>query len=278
VSGLSRIAEEAAARTVSWDAALWAEIVDGPGRALAESLLDDAHAKETVEAWLRLAAEGIGCGYLVPARAGVTTVCTRLWTDVLPRTLASIPADRRADVLASCWNLGENLEASPAWLRRVFVHAIAELDPADLPASVARIGARIWDPPAPLVPTSGNGGERGDTTARRGWRVQLVDLGREDRRFLPGDLQLVSPRVACVRDRLRPDVAAQAIWLVDPPIVLGPMPVPDAAGTFTLWDWTPIRAADPRLSRVHRYAVNEGFALATLETSQHLVVVRPEVG
>jgi hypothetical protein len=261
---LGRIEDDAATRYVSWDHALWTEVVDGPGRILADGLLrtgqDAELSRKTLESWLRLAAEAMGCGYLVPARAGAQTVMTRLWTSLLPSKLPNVAPERRADVLADCWNLGENLEASPAWLRRIFLHEIDRLeDPGNMAAFVTGVAARIYEAPAALT------GPR---------RVQLVDLAREDRRFLPGEVQLVAARVACVTDRLRPELSI-GIWLLDPPVVLGPMPRPEPT-PYTAWAWGGLH--DPRISRVHREASSKGFALATLETSQHLVVVRPEAG
>jgi hypothetical protein len=265
VTELTRIEDDAATRYVSWDHALWTELVDGPGDVLSRGLLatgEDAEiSRKTLESWLKLGAEAIGCGYLVPARAGAQTVLTRLWTRILPERLPAVPADRRSGVLASCWNLGENLETSPSWLRRIFLADLDRLgELTDLSAFVAGVAARIYEPPPVL-------GAR--------WRAQLVDLGREDRRFLPGELQFVSPRVVCVSDRL--SETSVGIWLLDPPVLLGPMPRPTLVATPP-WRWDALRAADHRISAVHRQASSPGFAVATLVTSQHLVVVRPEAG
>ena len=59
---VGELEEGARRRFVRWDAALWQRVVEGPARALAASLRDDAGAGPVLESYLRLACEGIGLG------------------------------------------------------------------------------------------------------------------------------------------------------------------------------------------------------------------------
>ena len=274
------IEEEAAVRWVRWDPVTWREIVDGPAPVLARALTaagtSDADAADLVETYLRLAAEGIGLGYLVPAaRIGAETFLGRAWRTLLPRSLADAAPARRALVLAQCWNLGENLENAPAWLRRLFDVLTADLDEVSrLEEVIARAGEAVFTAPdVRLGPAA---------EAVLDW----VWLGGVDPGFLPGRAHLVTPTVVCVIDRLRDgadgrSAHALAIWLRDTgPVVLGPMSppkpggeVPGGAAPAGPFDWSAAR--DPRLTRRFAAAGNACRAIATLETSQFVACARP---
>lgn len=277
------IAEEAAVRYVRWDAATWGEIVDGPAQTLAASLIHaetpDADAAALVEGYLRLAAEGIGLGYLVPAaRIGAETFLGRAWRRLLPAGLAGVAPERRAAVLAQCWNLGENLETAPVLLRRLFDGITADLtDVARLEAATTQAGEAVFATPGVTLGSA--------AAATLDW----VWLGGVDANFLPGRARFVTPTVVCVVDRIRDGADGRAahglaVWLRDDgPVVLGAMAVPDDAdgevpggpapsGPF---DWGARRGREPRLTRTFATAGNAARAVVTLETSQFLVCARP---
>jgi hypothetical protein len=266
---VAELEAEAARRFVRWDAGLWREVVEGPARALAESLrasrAPEVHARRVLEAYLRLACEGIGLGYLFPPRVG-ENVFTFAWLKLLPRSLSALPLQGQVQALADCWNLGENLEHAPVWLRRVFLRVLSREDGlGGLEALVARVAQEAAGTPASRLGPKP--------------RIVWVDLGAEERSFLPGALHFVAPTVLCVHDRLSPGprTASLGVWLVDDPLVLGPMGCREAPGPSSdrldLTDDLPRR--DPRAFDALNCTANEWRAAATLETSQFLVALLP---
>jgi hypothetical protein len=269
---VAQLEAAAARRYVRWDAALWRRIVDGPARDLAESLRASgtapAQAEAVLEAYLRLACEGVGLGYLFPPDVG-ESVFTVAWLELLPRALAAQPHERRPRLIAECWNLGENLEHAPLWLRRVFLRLL-RLDGGlgNLEALVARVSLE-----ATGMPSFGLGPRP---------RLVWVDLGHEDRSFLPGALHFAAPTVLCVHDRLRDGSdgtkpASTGVWLIDPPLPLGPMGCAETPGPCSdridLVDEAARR--DGRAGDVLNCAANAWRAGLTLETSQFLVALLP---
>jgi hypothetical protein len=264
---LAELEESARRRFVRWDPALWQRVVEGPARSLAEALrranAADAEAGLILESYLRLACEGIGLGYLFPPEVGEGFL-THAFFRLVPDGLAAVPPDRRAQALADCWNLGENLEHAPSWWRRMFVRlASAGVALDALPALVERAGREAFGPPE----------------ARLGARTihLFVDLGAEDRLFLPGMLHFVAPTVACVHHRDARSGRSLGAWLVDPPVVLGSMgcraePAPTSDRLDLVDD---LGKKDPRAADVLNSAANEWRAALTLETSQLLVAVYP---
>jgi hypothetical protein len=151
--GIVTALEEAARRRfVRWDAALWRELLGGAGARFAAAV-GDAEVP-LIESYLTLAAEGIGLGYLVPAASGVENFFTLAWTKLLPDKIAAVPEGaRRAEALAQCWNLGENLEGADAWLKRLFSRRCRDLASlAELPALAEKVGAIASEAPAVTVP------------------------------------------------------------------------------------------------------------------------------
>jgi hypothetical protein len=253
---------EAAARRrfVRWDAALWAEVLRGPAARLARAVGDEEGA--LVEGYLRLAAEGIGLGYLVPSASGVENFFTLAWMQLLPTQLAALPSgSARATAVAQCWNLGENLEGAAAWLKRLFQRRARELRSlGELPALAERIGRVASEAPK---------------TA--GTRLVWIALAEEERRFLPGALHFVAPTVVCVHDRERTDPSGApltlGVWLDEAPLVLGPMACEEEVAATTAGDWAAVRKGDPRVSEIGWEARNEWRTVASLVTSQRVIAL-----
>ncbi|MFN8095658.1 MAG: hypothetical protein U0599_26150 [Vicinamibacteria bacterium] len=260
---VAEIEDAARRRYVRWDAGLWRRVVEGPARTLAAALREDASAAPVLESYLRLAAEGIGLGYLFPPEVG-DGFFTHAFFRLVPEALAGVPPERRARVLAECWNLGENLEHAPAWWRRMFVRLASDGAALEaLPALVERASREAFRPPP----------------AKLGGRSLhlYVDLGAEDRLFLPGAVHFVAPTVACVHDRDAPGGRSLGAWLVDPPLVLGAMGCREAPGpTSDRLDLVDdLVRKDPCAGDVRNSAANDWRAALTLETSQFLVGIYP---
>jgi hypothetical protein len=266
----TQLQKDAQARFVRWDAALWRDLLAGPA-ALLERTLSTAGADTSalVESYLRLASEGIGLGYLFPPTVGINFF-TLAWTKLLPEGLALLPEPRRAEALAACWNLGENLESSPVWLRRIFLRLCQDgIDLGRLDVLVADVSRQALQPPSAKL----------EGAVQAAW----LHLGAEDPRFLPGAAHFVAPTVACIHDRLRTaaggrDAATMGVWLGETPLVLGPMgcsleppvPTPLPAGIANA-----LARAEPNVREPFAGTANEWRAVVTLVTSQHAVAVRP---
>jgi hypothetical protein len=262
---VAELEERARKRYVRWDPALWRRVTSGPARELAASLraagTDDATAQQLLESYLRLACEGIGLGYLHPPELG-EGFFTHAFFRLIPGGLAALAPDERAQALADCWNLGENLEHAPLWWRRMFVRL----------SDGASLGAL-----SELVVRAAR-----DALGEPGARLQgrtlhlLIDLGAEDRQFLPGVLHFVAPTVVCVHDRHEAP-RTLGVWLVDPPLVLGPMGCDAEVGPSSdrLDVVDAVAKQDRRTNDVLNSAANDWRAGLTLETSQFLVGVYP---
>jgi hypothetical protein len=224
---------------------------------------DDAAAQRLLESYLRLACEGIGLGYLFPPEVG-DGFFTHAFFRLIPRGIGALAPEKRAQALADCWNLGENLEHAPAWWRRMFVRLSEGASLGALPALVVRASREAL-------------GEPGARLSGRTLHL-FVDLGAEDRRFLPGTLHFVAPTVVCVHDRHDESAPRTlGVWLVDPPLVLGSMGCDASVGPSSdrLDVVDDLTKQDPRAKDVLNSAANEWRAGLTLETSQFLVAVYP---
>jgi hypothetical protein len=264
----------ARARFVRWDAALWKELLEGPARALAEALQREKapleRAQAVLSSYLRLGCEAIGLGYLFPSSSGTRSFFALAWTELVPRLLPALPYERQLPTLAALWNLGENLEGSPVWQRRIFFRVGESLTSlADLDRVVAEVSRQALEPPAKRLaaPLS----------------VCWIHLAEEDQLFLPGRVHFPAPAVACIHDRHRGAAAGReaptlGVWLAEPPLVLGPMgcaeevrgdsPLPEAL-------WPEVLRADPRVTDPFDDGANAWRGAVTLETSQFLVGIAP---
>ena len=274
MSWVAELEERARARFVHWDAPLWQRLVDGPAHVLGAALAAAGHTPATSEpalrTYLELACEGVGCGYLYPPEAGRESFFSLAFWTLLPRDLPRLPPTAWGQALAECWNLGENLEAAPPWLRRLFARRVGELEGlAGLEAMVAEVSRQVVEAPARKLEAP---------ALAQTWLV----LAHEDRRFLPGAMHFLAPLVLCVHDRLRQggggrDAAAIAVWLGDGPLVLGPMrcdeqPALDARLPAPA---QALAAADPRVTEPYAACGNEWRCCVTQVTSQFLVAILP---
>jgi len=260
-------------RFVRWNPEVWRELLQGPaprlGAALSQSGAPAERSEELLRAYLSLGAEGIGLGYLYPASAGRQNFFTLAWTDLVPRLLALVPEPARAGTLAQLWNLGENLESTPPWVQRIFHRVSQRLDSlVDIEERLRRVSTLAMGPPERKL----------DDTAR----PVLVDLSREDSRFLPGALHFLSPGVLCVHDRHRHAVAGreaatQGLLLADTVLPLGGMGCRETPEVTH--ELTPRLSAvawnDPRVDAWFATVANDWRAAGTLDTSQHVVVLVP---
>jgi hypothetical protein len=269
---VDELEQNARGRFVSWDPALWQQFVEGPARSLSERLAARGVANESqpvFESYLRLACEAIGMGYLFPATAGSANVFSLFWNKLVPDHLADVPNEARSSTLAACWNLGENLESAPLWTRRIFYRTCAQLESlGDLENVVAKVTADATSEPA----------QRLTAVKRLAW----VHLGQEDKRFLPGMVHYLAPRVLCVHDRERTggggrDAVTYGVWLADPPTFLGPMGCKEPPQPGAIEDSTLVQATqlDPRLDEPYDATANGFSAAITLTTSQFVIALLP---
>ncbi|ABF91401.1 hypothetical protein MXAN_0308 [Myxococcus xanthus DK 1622] len=264
----------ARARFVRWDSALWRELTGGAAQRLGQALFEAgtpaAQGEELLRAYLQLGAEAIGLGYLYPTSAGRQNFFTLAWSDLIPRLLAAVPSAERSQVFAQLWNLGENLESAPPWVQRIFWRVGRELTSLqDIEARLRETSSVALEPPdAPLA-----------ARAQAHW----VDLSKEDSRFLPGPIHFLSPTVVCVHDRHRQavagrDAATQGIWLAETPVRLGAMgcrEVPEQTHVESPHLDEALRE-DPRADAWFATLSNDWRVVATLHTSQHVLVFVPE--
>jgi len=260
-------------RFVRWNGRLWESLLSGPARRLAQSLSDTGFSPQTCEAvlddYLRLAVEGIGLGYVVPEESGAQTVATLLWTRILPEGLAAVRAGKHAGILAACWNLAENLEGQPVWVRRVFLRALETSPQLDrLDRLVADVSLRLDEPPTQKL--------------TKNFACRWIYLRKEDRAFLPGSVHFPAPTVACVHERREAGdsghPASIGVWLEAEPLLLGPLgcretPPKDPGLRLELLE--ALARQEPRADDWQAMATNEWRAAVTLETSQFLVALYP---
>jgi len=270
---LSELESRARRRFVRWDPSLWRAVCDGPAQQLSAALLatggDEAQSRALAETYLQLACEGIGLGYLFPPSAGTENVFSLFWNRILPERLVRAPASLRAELLAQSWNLCENLEASPLWLRRIFHRALRDLPSLEkLPETAAHIEALAAEAPRKKL----------DAVRDLTW----IHLGAEDKRFLPGAVHFLAPRVVCVHDRERSaaggrDAVTFGVWLDSPPLLLGPMGCREEVAPVAIPDAHLEAAAslDARFTDVHDAALEPHAIAATLASSQFVVVLGP---
>lgn len=278
---IDEIEEAAARRFPRWSPKTWRAVVEGPARELAEALDQTQRpidrTRPVVKNYLKLGAEAIGLGYLYPVDAtGRTNFFTVAWFQLLPRQLAALAPERQTEVLSACWNVGENLATGAGWFQSLFLELMStgEVALETFEEDVRRLTASVQKPPPQAID--------GDDVC-----LEWIFLGGKNERFLPGDIEFLTPRVAVVYHRHTGldghPKAAKLIWLGAQPRVLGggegSRPTDanvegDANGDGAWW-WTRLCDEDPRLTGIYASAHNRWRALCTLETSQFVVAAMP---
>jgi hypothetical protein len=261
-----RLSAEGSSRFPRWDEQMWQLVIEGP----ASSLIASNAPRAVLESYLTLAAEAVGRGYLYPAASmGRESFFTRSWLEWLPAQLPSLAAPRQGELLALCWNLGENLERGPRWLERIFLRLFGQdLSLDDLEPTTERVSRLIFEPPVTrLTPENG--------------RVHWVHMGGEDALFLPGRIIFLAPTVVSVADRQTGldgnPRTRHSVWLCDPPLLLGP--IPDGGGDESDSDdpfWDQVQKKDRKLTTRYHEARNDFRAACTFSTSQFLAALIPE--
>lgn len=183
----------AARRTSSrFDAARFHVLAAGRGGQLWQRIASDAHALPVLRSYLRLLAEAVGMGCLVPDAGGeMRDVLSDLLATHVPARLAEVPPEQRAGCLAMLWNLGEGLLQEPAWLNRFAIAFAAGA--RDLLAMPAHLEAVLEPVLAPRRPSQWAGP----------CTLAVLDPRSLADGFLPGDMHLAAPAVVCVHDRRR---------------------------------------------------------------------------
>jgi hypothetical protein len=276
-----RLGDEGARRFARWDAALYRDLYGGPGARLWKRIQGKPGSEAVLEAYLALAVEAIGLGYVDRAGFDATTGDTRsapnlialLWIVKIPGKGLDGAAEAMLARLAKAWNLGEGLLGQPAWLNRYVagaLHAPMALD--DLEARLAEILE-----PALVV--------RAPSSLRGPFTVTTIDAVEVDDLFLPGEMHLAAPAVLCVHDRKRANASvgvflrAQAASSFLPPgPCLGEGPRDEGAPACELLvDAVRIgraRVALPFVAHGHRAIVaRAGFVVVSAVDSQRLWVV-----
>ncbi|HEX3758136.1 MAG TPA: hypothetical protein VHW23_05500 [Kofleriaceae bacterium] len=193
---VERVAAEMAVagrRTSSrFDAARFHALATGCGGELWQRIAGDPHAVAVLRSYLRLLAEAVGMGCLVPDAGGaMRDLLSDLLATHVPARLTELPVEHRAACLAMLWNLGEGLLQEPAWLNR-FAMAFAG-DARDLLALPAHLERLLEPVLAPRPPSQWAGP----------CTLAVLDPRSLADGFLPGDMHLAAPAVVCVHDRRR---------------------------------------------------------------------------
>jgi hypothetical protein len=197
-----RSLEDGAPRLYSrWSERTWRLACEGPAVALWDALDGAKDRESALEDYLVLLREAVGMQYLSAShpedlRAPPGSVAGRGFlavalTDALPRLLPAVDPKSRGRFLAQLWNAGEVLACRPGWLDRYLAARLDELDSLDrLEAFLARAL-----------------GEGLDAVPPAAWKAPFasatLDPSRFDRDFLPGEIHLATPSIACVHDRRR---------------------------------------------------------------------------
>jgi hypothetical protein len=258
-------ARECERRFARWDGASFEAWVRGP---VAEVwAADEARGADL----LRLVAEGIGRGALGPLDQRPRSWLDGLLRGPLPGWIAATPPEGRAALLVRVWNLGEGAAREAPWMDRFLLARLSALSgPETVLADVTRELEPLLDE-GPPCPWTGP------------YRVSTVDLRPSDPKFLPGQLQLLGPRVLAVADRRR-DVTLGLVLGPGEPAVLGAMdpieaPSERPARPSVRWDGGVLvigadRVTLPALGEpLELLVAPAGYVVATAESSQRLWVV-----
>ena len=274
---LASLRRDGPRRFARWDATAFDSVAAGPARALATALEGEQDATVALVSYLRLAQQAAGIGVLTRTEDGNGprgSLLERLLLDVVPRTLAGVPAGQRAAALAQVWNVGEGLLREPAWVGRYVDAAAGSIDSLDgLAGRVARTLTPILQP-APPAAWSGD------------LRVTVLDLRAIHDPFLPSRIGLAAPTVLSVDDRRGgPTIGVLLRRSGCEPLGLfaglgdfpEPGPLPSVAFTDGQAKVGTRGVALPGLRRCHAFAVAAaGFVVACAVDSQRLWVIESD--
>lgn len=286
-SSLDAITGQAAAdgqrRHSRWDAALFQTLARGQARMLWYALEGEPWQEAIVRAYLNLAAEAIGQGYLdraalehLQGRAQApdsVNLLGLMLVQLVHTQLPELPASQRLPVLARAWNLCEGLLQQPAWLNRYVASA------ASPPPALAELETFLVRTLEPALASDRRADFRGPFT------LAVLDARQVDDELLPGDMHLAAPAVLCIHDRLRPGIQAGAFlapggksrFLGLTPCLASGYASAGAPGVEVHGSAVRVNGVDtalPLLGRVHRLVTGPaGFVVASAVDSQRLWVL-----
>lgn len=277
---VKRRGDEGARRFAKWDAALYADLCAGPAKRLWKRLASKPSGAAVLDAYLTLAAEAIGLGYI--DRAGfdafsegqpATNLIALCWLDQIPKKSFDGNPKAQIERLAKAWNLGEGLLGEAPWMSRYVTAMLRELASIDqLEVELVRVLEPVLAAPAP-------------SSFHGPFTVSTLDAAQLDDRFLPGEMHLAAPAVLCVHDRKRAGVFAgvflrprgESSFLSLTPC-LGAAPAEEGVPAISLLEGRvrigDSRVALPLLKRAHRaVAARAGFCVVSAVDSQRLWIV-----
>lgn len=172
----------------NWTDATYAAFVRGPATRLWKNLdASDADTTATLRAYLTLGVEALARGF-ISETGEPDGLLGHLWSDLIPRSAASMSTSQLPSQLVDLWNLGEGLRREAIWLDRVVCRGLDQLDALpDVEATLTAIVESVFS-------------EEG-TPAWEIPRVATVDCRATIDSFLPGTMHLLAPRVVCIHDR-----------------------------------------------------------------------------
>jgi hypothetical protein len=185
---------------------------------------------------------------------------TLAWMELLPQQLPTLNGRGMATLLALCWNLGENLDRQPAWLRCLF-REVCEQEGSgiDVSAAVDRVAVMAMEPAAP-------------GTKEAVW----LDFAKRDLWFFPGEIHALAPGVLCVHDR-EGRGSAQGVCLGSHVQVMGPTGCREEgpfSGLTRLPKPRPAGLRDISIGRVYHCVTQSGWSAMSLRYSQRLLMVK----
>lgn len=265
------------ARDAGFDEARFRALARRHLEGLAANLGPGPASRACLEAWATLVGEALFEGLLGPRGTGVDRLAGRVFLELVPRDLPQVEASLRVPTLAEALNLVEGLGTQPPWLQAWLTSGLDQL--RGLTSLGDDLVAILGEAQAP------------DPAGRPGLRLaQVLDLTAADPDFLPGAIHLAYERVACVHDRVRPEVhLAVGLRPGGQSRVLGPGPCRRAEGPKGRGPLDPranvvfgedrleVEGAEVTLPRFGHFfswlRCATGFLLSASESSQRLWIV-----
>ena len=280
---IREVSEQGARRYSAWDEPIFKLLAGYPGSLLRGRMRADPQRDKVMTAWLKLAAEALGLGYVDRASGPYflapkgpvpesVTLMGRCLFQLAPEQLPAYPADRAIALLARTWNLCEGLAAQPLWVNRYVVSASAEAP------ALEKLDEFLATTLAPALAPA-----RASTFAGN-FTLATLDTRKVMDEFLPGDMHLAAPCVLCVHDRLAKDVhlgvflaPGGAARFLGPQPCLGPGPEEKPPPVEALKDGVRVNGKDvvvQRLGMPHRtLAARSGYVVVSAVDSQRLWVL-----